>query len=114
MKAYIAIVSTAAIILIGVPAYAQQYQHKALAENVGALAVAKRWCDDYQVDLESGIRLAVSNGVNPLKGKFNLIVEETKEKLELAMANLGSAKFCAITYERYRPGGPVPGFMVRK
>lgn len=76
--------------------------------------MAKRWCEDYEVDIESGIRLALEKGVNPLKGQFASKIEETKETMEGHLGNLGVKKFCAITYERYEPGGPVPGFMVRK
>lgn len=92
----------------------QEFKHKALAENIGALAVAKRWCEEYQVDLESGVRLVLEKGINPTKGQFSIEVEKTKEKMEGYLENLGVNKFCAITYERYKPGGLVPGFMAKK
>ncbi|WP_131800136.1 hypothetical protein [Methylobacterium indicum] len=96
------------------PQLSKAANNKPLAENIAALAVAKKWCGDYEVDLESGVRLAIAKGINPLKGEFNRLIDETKEKLEGHMGDLGVKKFCEITYERYRPGGPVPGFMMKK
>ena len=84
-----------------------------LMENIATLAVASRWCKDYTVDVESGLKLALSEGMNPLKAPYKQSLEEAKEKLEGILAKVGVNRFCSVTYERYKPGGPVPGFMVK-
>ena len=82
-------------------------------ENLAALAVAARWCKDYTVDIESGLRLALSKGMNPTKLPYSKPFDAAKLKLEGILAETGVNRFCTVTYDRFKPGGPVPGFMVK-
>lgn len=85
-----------------------------LMENLAALSVAARWCKDYSVDLESPLRLALEKRMNPTKPPHEKEFDAAKTKLELIMAETGVERFCKVTYDRYKPDGPVPGFMMKK
>ncbi|WP_375454823.1 hypothetical protein [uncultured Methylobacterium sp.] len=95
-------------------ATAQSLPNKPLVENFAALSVAAKWCDGYVVDILNPMAMIVEKRVNIAKPPYEQVFDEAKEKLEAAMGEIGVGQFCAITYKRFRPGGEVPGLMMKK
>lgn len=99
---------------IASPAIAAGLPNTPLIENIATLSMATRWCEDYVVDLKSALVLAIEKNVNPMKPPYEKVFDDTKEKLEKVMGEVGVSRFCSVTYERFKPGGVVPGFMMKR
>ena len=107
-------VASVLIALMPIQAISKDLPYKTLVENVAALAVATKWCDEYIVDLKSALQLSLEAKANPTKAPYEAVFDETKEKLEKILGDVGATRFCSVTYETYKPGGKVPGFMVKR
>lgn len=108
------LIAQIALLAFASPSFAAGLPNQPLVENLATLAVATRWCEDYIVDIKSALVFALEKKVNPTKPPYEKVFDETKEKLEKVMGEVGVSRFCTVTYDRFKPGGVVPGFMMKR
>lgn len=95
-------------------AFSQTLESKNLMQNLATLTVASKWCEDYKIDVDGMVQIAILADVNISKEPNKAYFVERRKEYEGMMGQYGMNAFCAAAYKRFGPGGPISGLMMKK